>query len=100
MLNSEKRKEFYNQPIRLDTEKPNEVIKNFFSAYELSEIRQYLWNMVEVSITTDNRIFDEARDRENLMWFYSQLEELIEAAYLLSKRKSKKKAKRKSRKKK
>jgi hypothetical protein len=53
--------------------------------------------MIKVSVTTDNRIFDEASDRENLMWFYSQVEELIEAAYLLSIHKSKKKSKRKSR---
>jgi len=80
--------EFYAQPIRLNDEKPAEVLENFFSAYSLSEIRQHLWNMVEASTTTDNHLFDESRERDNLIWFYSQIEELIEAAYMLTKKES------------
>jgi len=87
--------EFYNQPIRLKDEKPKEVVKNFFEAYTLSEIRQHLWNMVEVSIATDYYLFQESSDRDSIVWFYSQIEELIEAAYMMDQKKTKKKPKKK-----
>jgi hypothetical protein len=88
--------EFYDHPIRLKDEKPKDVIKNFFGAYKLSEIRAHLWNMVEVAITSENYVFDESRERDKLIWFYQQIEELIEAAYMISQKKVEKKFKKKN----
>ena len=51
--------------------------------------------MVETCVTTDNHYFEESHDRDSLIWFYGQIEELIEAAYLVNQKKAKKKLKRK-----
>ena len=83
-------KNFYNLPIRLEKEqqaKPYEVIKSFCGAYNLHEIRQHLWDLLEISVTTENYVFDEASARNNIFLFYRQLEELIEAIYIINAKK-------------
>ncbi len=75
--------EIFNQLIRLGDEDPETVIKNFFIAYKLCEIRQHLWDLVEVAITTDNDVFEDSRNRNNIVWFYRQLEEALEAVLKL-----------------
>jgi len=79
-------KDFYNQPIRLDKEqqaKPDEVIQSFCGAYQLHEIRQHLWDFLEIAVTTDNYVFDDPGERNNIFLFYHQLEEAIEALYVM-----------------
>jgi hypothetical protein len=78
--------DFYNKPIRLTKEQcdqPLEVISDFFHGHHLSEIRQILWDWLEVSLTTNNSIFDESSERDRIFWFYKVLEAFIEAVYIL-----------------
>lgn len=75
------RPDIYNQPIRLDKENPQEVIKNFFLDFHLSDVRQELWNMVEAALTTNHPNYSDSKRRDTLLYFYSQLELLIEAVY-------------------
>ncbi len=78
--------EFFDQPIRLTEEEkkdPLQVINFFFGAHHLHEIRQILWNLFETSITTDNHMYDESRERDKLLCFYQQLETMLEAAYVV-----------------
>jgi hypothetical protein len=78
--------EFYNKPIRLNIDDDAaEMIKAFFQAHSLSEIRVRLWNMVEVCLTTDNDYFETGEERKNLMYFYCELELMIEAGFMISK---------------
>ena len=77
--------EFYDKPIRLSQDKPVlQVITDFFEDFRLSDVRQLLWQLVTVATTTDNAHFQEPEDRANLLNHYSQLEELIEAAYIIN----------------
>ncbi|HMH23272.1 MAG TPA: hypothetical protein VK563_15915 [Puia sp.] len=76
----------FDQPIRLEPgqrEDPFQVMKDFFVDYRLHEWRAYLWNMVEACVSTDNDLFAEAGERASLLLHYKDLEELLEAAWLL-----------------
>jgi hypothetical protein len=78
---------FYNQPIRLSAEekaKPLEVLREFFEICHLSEPRQLLWNMVETALKADYTLYDQAEERSRLLWFYRELEMVLEAGLLLS----------------
>ena len=76
--------DFYNKPIRLNyDDDPAQVIRTFFRAHSLAEIRERLWNMAEVCIATDNDYFETGNERGNLLYFYRQLEELVEASFVL-----------------
>ncbi|WP_207512032.1 hypothetical protein [Longitalea luteola] len=76
------RPDIYNQPIRLTNESPQEVIKDFFLNFHLSDVRQELWNMVEAVLTTNHPNYSEGKSRDTLLYFYSQLELLIEAVFI------------------
>lgn len=79
-----KHRNFYNTFIRLETEEidhPESVIATFCGDYQLFEIRQQLWDLVETALTTENSAFSEARQRESVMLFYNKLEEVLEANF-------------------
>jgi hypothetical protein len=42
--------------------------------------------MLETSLTVRYSIYDDARERSHLFWFYRELETMIEASYLLCSR--------------
>jgi hypothetical protein len=78
-------KAFFNQPIRLEKEEmanPDLVIEAFRNAHHLHEIRQYLWDLLETAITTENTAFQDASSRNHILFFYQELESLIEAIYM------------------
>jgi len=78
--------DFYNQPIRLDdAEKaePLEVLQDFFNHCAFTDIRRLLWLMTEASLARPNSAFDNASERQTLLWFYRSLETVLEAARLL-----------------
>jgi uncharacterized protein len=80
--------EFFNKPIRLtqdETQSPEQIFHNFYGAYHLHELREKLWQLVETGLTSDNPYFEEPGQRDHLMWFYNQLEQLLEAGFLISK---------------
>lgn len=82
--------DLYNQPIRLDPagqKVPIEILQDFFSNCPLSTIRELLWEMTEAALSLPDSTYDEADKRRHLLWFYRQLEEALEAAWLLSERK-------------
>ncbi|MHA4807910.1 hypothetical protein ACX0G9_07380 [Flavitalea flava] len=83
-----KQAEFYDQVILLsgkERKDPFLVIERFFSDYRLHECRHYLWAMVEACLTTDNTGFSDPDERGGLLLRYKDLEELLEAAFLLLK---------------
>ena len=85
--------DFYNQPIRLTEEQmkePMTVIQEFFRNFHLIDVRQNLWNWFETALTTEDGLFDGGLERSRLIHFYTQLEELAEAAYLIDQRERKK----------
>lgn len=85
--------DFYNQLIRLSEEEkaePHEVLHNFFQNCPFAVIRQTLWSMVETSLAVPYSVYDNAGERQTLLWFYRELETVLEAAFLLSKEQEKK----------
>lgn len=75
-----------NRPLKLSPEqmeKPISVLRNFFQDAHLPEIRETLWKLVESVLSMKNAGFDEAEERSHLLWFYRELEIMIEAAFLL-----------------
>ncbi len=77
--------EFYNGPVRLtmqQMEDPTEVIHHFTNDIPLSEVRKYLWELVEVAITSESHLFENNFKRNGLMNFYRELETVMEAIYL------------------
>jgi len=84
MVTFAKHRNFYNELIRLEREEishPESVMKVFCADYQLFEIRQRLWDLVETALTTDNSAFSEAGQREAILLFYNRLEEVIEATF-------------------
>ena len=78
--------EFYDQPIRLTEEqktKPLGVVQVFFQNCHLHEIRKSLWKMMEYSLSIRHSVYDEAAERSQLLWFYRELETMIEATFIL-----------------
>jgi len=74
------------RPIKLtpeQIEKPISVLRNFFQDSHLPEIRTMLWKIVERLLAIKNAGFDEAEERSHLLWFYRELEIMIEAAFVL-----------------
>lgn len=81
-----KQAEFYDQVILLSRKEKRDpflVIERFFSDYRLHECRHTLWTMVEACLTTDNTEFSEPEERGGLLLRYKDLEELLEAVFLL-----------------
>ena len=78
---------FYNQPVLLsDAQKHNPygVIVSFFVDHRLSELREFLSQVVETCLTTDEAPFDEATNRADLLCYLRDTEILLEATYLVS----------------
>lgn len=80
--------EFYNLPIRLSAEQldnPASVLKDFFTDYNLSEVREILNINAEVCLTSDIHPYEAGERRADFMHFQQKLELLLEAAFLMAK---------------
>ena len=75
---------------RLDQDKkdnPLLVLHEFCDSYHLQEVRKTLWEWLVTALGKNHSIYDEAKERSNLFFFYENMEELIEAVYLLHQQK-------------
>lgn len=87
-----KHPQWYNQPLRLNKEQkvnPLLIFDEFFQCYHLNETRQLLWDWLTEVITSSRSISNDSNERENHMFFYEKMEELIEAAFIIKKRANK-----------
>lgn len=76
--------QFNNTPVRLskkEAKQADKLIHTFFGAYHLHEIRRSLSALTEIALTTHNTHFEDARERDSILWFYYQLEIFIEAVW-------------------
>lgn len=91
--------QWFNQPLRLSKEEkhnPHMVIEAFFDSYHLQDVRQILWRWLVAVISSSLSISSEPLERNNHIYFYEKLEELVEAA-LVMKRRMKKRSNKKRR---
>lgn len=75
-----------NQLIWLSDEQkliPMRVLEDFFSTYHLKDVRELFKPWLRAGLTCDNGLYDEAKERNDLLFFHEKLEELVEACYLL-----------------
>jgi hypothetical protein len=79
-------KDVFNQVMRLSQEEidnPYLALTTFFDRHTLSEIRQVLYNLHRVAITTENTEFFDPVNRSNMQFTLENIEQLIEATSLL-----------------
>lgn len=84
-----KHPQWYNEPLRLNKEQridPLQVLDEFFQCYHLNETRQICWEWLGEVVSSPRSISSKSLDRCNHMFFYEKIEELIEAAYIITKR--------------
>jgi hypothetical protein len=78
---------WYNEPLRLTEEQrrdPILVFNDFFQCYHLKETREILWDWLTEVVSSSRSISDDPHDRNNQFYFYEKIEELIEAALLIT----------------
>ena len=86
MFYYDQHRDFFNGTVRLSEDEqgdPLEVIRRFYGAHHVYTIRNNLWKLLEVALTTENGWFNEAYDRSGILCFVGQLEALLEAVALI-----------------
>lgn len=93
--------QWYNQPLRLNKDQKRDpllVMEEFFQCYHLNETRQTLWEWLTEVVSSSQSNSNGIDDRNDDMFFYEKIEELIEAAFVLKKRLHKRRLKNEKRK--
>lgn len=93
--------QFNNTPVRLSNKEAKlagNFIQTFFGAYHLHEIRRSLAALTEIALTTENTHFEDAKERDSILWFYYELEIFIEAAWFQNQQNTKSRSKPKKKK--
>jgi hypothetical protein len=88
MLPFQIQSEFYNQPFLLSEDQainPASVHADFFTDYNLSEVREILASITETCLTCDSFHYDTAEKRADFIHFQKKLEWLLEAAFMVAK---------------
>lgn len=68
-----------------ETEHPELVIEELYQYASLPQLRWYLWEGTKTLVTgTFNGL--RSRERTNLIYFYEQIERLIEVSYIMHER--------------
>jgi hypothetical protein len=84
-----KHPQWYNQPLRLTKEQkrdPLPVMDDFFECYHLNDVRKTLWEWVTEVISSPCSISIEPQNRNDQIYFYEKIEEIIEAAFVWRKK--------------
>lgn len=61
---------------------PEKVIEEFFQFAHLPQVRSFMWEGVKTMVT-GNFAQLRTRDRVNLLYFYEQMEKLIEGVHVM-----------------
>ena len=80
--------QWYNEPLRLTEEQRNDpflILYEFFQSYHLNDTREILWDWLTKVVTNSSSVSDDPHYRHNQFYFYEKIEELIEAALLITK---------------
>jgi hypothetical protein len=89
MRSLNKHPDWHNQPLRLSEEErqnPRLVIENFFESYHLQEVREMLWSWMVEIVSSSRSIAQDAKQRNDHIYFYEKIETLVEAAFLMNQR--------------
>lgn len=76
------------KPRKLSTEEienPEKVIDDFFQIAHLPQVREYMWEMMKTLVTGTFTSL-KSRERTRLLYFYEQMEKLVEVVHVLHQR--------------
>lgn len=79
-----------NEPLRLNAEEredPARVFQEFFKCFHLQEVRQVLWEWMVETVVSDRCGGHDSQERSSAIFFYEKMEELVEAAFLMNRKK-------------
>jgi hypothetical protein len=68
-----------------EIENPEKVIEEFFQIAHLPQVRWMLWESMKTMITGTYTNL-KGRERTNLIYFYEQIEKLVEVAHVIFER--------------
>jgi hypothetical protein len=71
---------------------PQAVLSNFCDNYHLHEVKQILWDWLVTAMGKPHSTYDEGKERSNLLFFYENIETLVEAVYTINTQQEKTKA--------
>jgi hypothetical protein len=71
-----------------DMQNPYRVINDLFDYAHLPQIREHLWELLKLTISSSYHK-QSRRDRANVLTFYEKLEQLVEAAHIIHRRRKK-----------
>jgi hypothetical protein len=77
------------EPRKLSAEQiadPMQVIHEFFNVGHLPQVRDMLWELLKITVTGNYAYGLTRREKTDLIYFYEQLEKIVEAAHLLHKK--------------
>ncbi len=78
------------KPRKLSSEEidnPEKVIDEFFQIAHLPQVRGYMWEFMRTLVTGSFSTL-RSRDRSRLVYFYEQMEKLVEVAHVIHQRNS------------
>ncbi|HEX6432140.1 MAG TPA: hypothetical protein VF008_30825 [Niastella sp.] len=78
---------WYNQPLRLNEEQTNNpklILDDFFECYHLNDVREIMWQWLTAVISCPCSNPNDHHERSNNMYFYEQMESLVEAAWIIN----------------
>lgn len=78
--------QWYNEPIRLNEEETNNptlIFDEFFQCYHLNEVRQTMWRWLVTVVSSTGSISNDPHERNNDLFFYEQIEMLVEGVWVL-----------------
>jgi hypothetical protein len=83
MLHYFENKKLFAKPVLLDEDcEPLEIIDAVLLDYPLQDIKFRLWELITVALTSENDEYNDPQPRSNLLYFWSRLEMLLEAAWM------------------
>lgn len=99
-MTKKERKLLMRRPSRMQENKsstPEEALASFFDSFTLEECRMHLWELYErcvISYASEHTVYETAAD---ILFFYTQTEMLMEAAWLMNNKQQRKLKKRQNR---
>jgi len=63
---------------------PYSVLVDFVADFQIGQLRNVIGQMAEVCLTTESPMYQEAEEREDLLYYSKRFELLIEAAWIIA----------------
>jgi hypothetical protein len=93
-MTKKEKKQLTRRPSRMEAnniETPHEALSHFFSSFTLEDCRLHLWELYERCVISYSSEKTEHEEASVILFFYTQTEMLIEAAWLINNKRQRKK---------